>query len=483
MKQSYLYFFFLVLLFAQLVNAQQHLDTKVIYEQFREANLTDSSSKFILGDIIIYGNKKTKDYVILREMNIKSGDTISAHSLFETIQASRDLLYNTNLFSEVNIIPLMTSAYSFALKVIVLERWYIYPAPQFKLIDRNFNEWWKTYNADFKRVSYGLKFTHYNISGRGDQLNVIFLNGYSRNFYANYVAPYSNPRLTEGFSVAMGFAQNKEFVYNTSYNNKLLQYNKNDFGKTAFFANASYRKRNGFYNRHYFTAQLNYIKVDDSVITPKYNSNYFNSPHTKMLFADLTYGFQYINTDNINYPLKGKIYSFLITKRGLGWSGGLNMLALDVSYRKYYTHKKNFYSGFQLFTKIKLPFEQAYINQRAMGYGDFYLSGLEYYVIDGVAAAISKYNLNKKIFSLKIPMPFKIKQVPYIPFTVYSKVYAEAGYSFNKNKYATELNNRFLYTAGFGFDLLSLYDLKLSIEYSINQLGEKGLFLHTRSIL
>jgi hypothetical protein len=38
-----------------------------------------------------------------------------------------------------------------------------------------------------------------------------------------------------------------------------------------------------------------------------------------------------------------------------------------------------------------------------------------------------------------------------------------------------------LYSGGLGFDLLSLYDMQLGIEYSINQLGERGLFLHTRA--
>ena len=476
-------FFFFGLLFSNCTIAQQNIDIKIFYEELLQKTAIDSNCKLLLDTIIISGNKKTKEYVIRREMKIKQGDTVKANTLFEIIKASRDLVYNTNLFSEVEIIPLMTSAYSFSLKVNLIERWYIYPAPQFKLIDRNFNEWWKTYNADFNRVSYGLKFIHYNISGRGDQLNLIVLNGYSRNFYVNYVAPYSNSKLTEGFSVATGFSQNKEFIYKTSYNNQILQYKKSDFTRNTFFFNASYRKRKGFYNRHYLVAQYNNINVDDSVISTKYNPNYFNSPQSKKSFIDVTYGFQYINTDNINYPLKGKIYGFSFTKRGFGWRGGVNMLALDINYRKYITHKHQYYSSFQFFSKIKLPFEQAYINQRAMGYGDFYMSGLEYYVIDGVAAAISKYNLSKKVVGLKIPMPFKIKQVPFIPLSVYAKTYAEAGYAYNKKAFDTRLNNRFLYTGGFGFDILSIYDLKLSVEYSFNQLGEKGLFLHARGVL
>ena len=42
------------------------------------------------------------------------------------------------------------------------------------------------------------------------------------------------------------------------------------------------------------------------------------------------------------------------------------------------------------------------------------------------------------------------------------------------------LNNRMLYTGGMGFDIVSFYDTCIRLEYSINQLGQKGLFLHTK---
>ena len=41
--------------------------------------------------------------------------------------------------------------------------------------------------------------------------------------------------------------------------------------------------------------------------------------------------------------------------------------------------------------------------------------------------------------------------------------------------------NKLLYTGGFGLDIVSLYDLRLGLAFSVNQLGEKGLFLHIRS--
>jgi len=57
---------------------------------------------------------------------------------------------------------------------------------------------------------------------------------------------------------------------------------------------------------------------------------------------------------------------------------------------------------------------------------------------------------------------------------------ATSGTVYNKKAYDTYLNNRILYTGGFGIDILTLYDLNFRFEYSFNQLGKNGLFLHTQ---
>jgi hypothetical protein len=121
-----------------------------------------------------------------------------------------------------------------------------------------------------------------------------------------------------------------------------------------------------------------------------------------------------------------------------------------------------------------LPFEQAFINRRAIGFGSLSLRGLEVYIVDGVAAAVTKYTLTKEIVSFKIPIPFKIKSLSNIPVSIFAKTFSDVGYSY---KYYSILNNKLLYTGGFGLDILTLYDIVIKVEYSFNQLGEKGLFL------
>jgi hypothetical protein len=303
------------------------------------------------------------------------------------------------------------------------------------------------------------------------------LNGYARTIAFSYSAPYSNSALTEGFAVSASYTNNREIPYATTTRNDLLFYKADDFVRDNFAVSGSYIKRKGFYKRHVYSLGYSYTKVDDSINIK--NPTYFNNSRSTTSYPDLQYQFQYVNVDNVLFALKGKAFSFSALKRGLGFTGGINMLMFDATYSRFIPHGRNWYSSFQLMAKVKAPFDLAYINRRAMGYFDFYLRGLEYFVIDGVASGIGKYTLKKKILSFDIPVPFKIRAIPKIPFAFFAKTFGDIGTSYLPNS-RSMLNNRLLYSGGFGLDILTLYDINLSLEYSFNQLGQNGLFLHTK---
>lgn len=440
--------------------------------------LKDSAkAAVIISSVNVTGNKHTKVYIILREVPFKVGDTLDKNKIADIFKQARNQVYNINLFTEVKFdsIPLPDSTLQVNIKV--KERWYIFPTPQFQLVDRSYKEWIKTYNADFNRVIYGLKFVHYNFSGRRDQLRVYLLNGYARNISASYSTPYSNSKLTEGFGVSAGYTQNREVGYALTVNNKLLNYKKEGFVRNNFNASVNYSRRKGFFKSTGIGIGINFINIDDSIINTKYNPTYFNDNKSQQLIFDVGVGVSYSNTDNNNFPLKGLLYNYGISKRGLGFTGGINTLTLSGSFAKFYTHKHNWFSVIQTSALVKLPFEQAFINRRALGFGSLSLRGLEVYIIDGVAAAVTKYTLSKKLVAFKIPIPFKIKSLSSIPVSIFAKTFADVGYSYLPSKYYSILNNKLLYTGGFGLDLLTFYDLVIKVEYSFNQLGEKGLFL------
>lgn len=438
----------------------------------------DSTVKLQLRKIIITGNKKTKSYIILREMQVKPGDSVIISQMQSALETARSFIYNTTLFVEVNVSPVIINSNDFDIVVEVVERWYIFPIPVFQLADRSYNEWIEKYNANLDRVSYGIRFYHKNASGRNDQFSITLINGFTRNISFNYKAPYSNPALTEGVSVDGGFSQTREIPFLTSNENNILYFKNDDFVKNEWFVSAAYISRKGLKKRETFTLGFRHIKVDDSIISQRFNPTFFNSKKNFQNFPELEYKLQFINVDNILYPLKGYTASFIINKRGLQFMDNINRLTLRAAYNLYFTYPGKLYSSFRFSGEIKLPFDQPYINRRALGYKDDYLRGDEYFVIDGVASALAKFDLKKEVLKFYLPTFLKSKTYNRLPFTVYAKTFVDMGYAYIKPEFDTKLNNRLLYSGGFGIDILTLYDFKLSIEYSLNQLGQKGLFLH-----
>ena len=459
---------------AQNINAINNITAKLLTGK-------DSSVKIIIHNISISGNKKTKEYIIRREMQLKSGDSVSVSSFNDELQKLQQQVYNTNLFLEVKLelteIAINTVDINLALK----ERWYIFPVPKFQLVDRNINEWIQKYDADFDRVVYGVKFTHYNLTGHRDLLRLTLLNGFTRNISLSYFKPVSEKKLNNGFSFTAGIVKNREFIYKVDTFNKPVLFNNGDFSRTNYFAGVGYNFRKNIMGTHYFNIVFNHVAVVDSLVSAKYNPNYFKDAVAHKNYVDFSYTYRYINTNNAIYPLRGTIGSVRLTKRGFGFSGGTDMFAIEGSYNKYWSLKNNWYVSTELSAKTTLPFKQSYLNQRSLGYSDINLRGLELYVVDGVAFGLLRNTLKKKLFTINIKTPFKSDKYHVIPFTVFAKTYSDLGVVYNKDAFKTSLNNKLLYTGGFGIDILSIYDVNLRIEYSFNQLGKNGLFLQAQS--
>ena len=441
----------------------------------RSDSIQHPAGKLVVKNIFITGNTRTKRFVILREMQLKEGDTVLVDNLTTELEKAKVYIYNSTLFSAVEIYPLILSPEEVDIVITVKEKWYFLPIPHLELADRSFNEWVKTHNADFKRLSYGIRFTQQNITGRRDELSVTLINGFKRNLSADYQLPYFNSALTKGFKIGGGISQTKEIPYASSKDNKLLYFENGGYEKSERNIGAAITFRKGLKMKGTFSVDFRYVKISDT-INSTLNPHFFNSSSATQNFIDLEYVFKYEDVDNVLYPKKGNNFSLLIKKRGLGWSGGINRFSVEPSFQKYFTHKNEWYSSIRLSAEVKLPFNQPYYNLQALGYRQNYMRGYEYHVVDGVAFGLSKFDLKKKIASFGLPTVIHTRIIDQIPFTIYAKTFADLGYVYNRE--TSRLANCFLYSGGIGIDILTLFDLKISFEYSLNQLGQKGLFLH-----
>ncbi|MBO9199982.1 MULTISPECIES: POTRA domain-containing protein [Niastella] len=433
------------------------------------------SSPFVVGDIIIEGNKKTKPYIITRELPFKTGDSIYLPDLVKGFEISRQQLINTQLFNDVIISLKAFRGYVVDILIQVKERWYIFPLPYLKPIDRNLNEWAKQgYGLD--RVNYGFKFTYNNFTGRNDKLKLWLITGYTQQIQFQYDQPYADKSLKHGYRVGFSYSFNREINYATIDNQQVFVDSLRN-GIRQWSGHIDWTYRPGLRTVHSFSVAYTHQEVDPGI--NNLNPKYYGYQRHEISFPELVYNISYVNVDYKAFPLTGWQADGSIVKRGFNHE--MNMWQLNGKATKgWQLGKKDFFSWNGV-GMLRFPFNQPYINQRMFGYGDMYLRGLENYVIDGSAGILTRQSYRHQLFKFSIPTYIKSKSHDHIPFRIYARLFGDLGYSYNKNFTNNSLTNRTLYTYGAGIDLVTFYDFVLRLDYSFNQLGQNGLFLHIKS--
>ena len=434
------------------------------------------STPIIISKILITGNTKTKDYIILRELPFAEGDTITSGSLQKQLVLAKQQVINTSLFIDVNISDRTIDSYHININVAVKERWYFLPTPYFRLVDRNFNQWWTEQHRSLNRVNYGVKLIQNNVSGRNDNAYLWLITGYSQQLAARYDVPFIDQHLRHGVSFAAAFSRQREINYGTAEDNKQLFYKGSQFVRQQFRAEASYLFRPAIKTKHSITFRWMDEKLNDTIL--QLNPGYFPYSRTHIAYPVITYKMQYSDADNIVYPTKGFVGDVSFIKKGFG--SVMNLWQLNYHAKYTIPLYRNTQLQLQSAGLLSLPFKQPFFNKQIVNYyGDFFIQGLEYYVIDGVAATINRATLRQQIFSYDIKNPVNIKNHDIIPVKFYLKGYGNAAYVYD-DKMQSRFNNKLITTYGLGLDIVTIYDIVIRLEYSFNQSGDHNLYLHSK---
>jgi hypothetical protein len=107
---------------------------------------------------------------------------------------------NTALFHEVVVELQNTDGNNADVKIELRERWYLFPVPYFRYIDRNLNQWLVENKGDLDRVNYGIKVFHNNFTGINDKLNLWLINGYTKQISFGYDRLYIDKNMKWGMS-------------------------------------------------------------------------------------------------------------------------------------------------------------------------------------------------------------------------------------------------------------------------------------------
>ena len=444
----------------------------------------DSLELITVERIIYEGNRKTKPQYIKRELSFEEGGQYARYQLDSMFVWDRNRIYNTNLFNEVEITLSDVQDGRADVKVQMDERWYFYPVPIFKLVDRNFNDWWSNRNRDLSRVNYGLKLTQYNFRGRGELLRTSGQFGFTRRVNFSYRLPYIEKTQRHGLNLDFSYLETKNLAYNTE-NNVRSFLEGEELLRKVYRSRVTWSYRHSFYAFHYLS--LGHISTNIADTIAALNPNYLGDGATNQKSLNLGYSFFWDKRNNRNYPTDGEVYSFGFRKYGMGLYDDINFWSGEFRISKYIALKKDWYFAGNLIALLSLPEERDYFNYFAMGFQQNVIRGYDLSIVEGSAYYIQKNEIKKKLFSNKYNLKgfMPVRQFQMFPVTLFGKVFFDHGYAkgFPGHAGSARLDDQYLYSIGLGLDLMIIYDGVFRFEFSRNSQNETNFFINFKQAL
>lgn len=431
---------------------------------------------FVVRDILITGNKVTREYVILREIPFNAGDTLEASQLTKILSETRALILNTTLFKEVTVDTELISASVVDVVITVDERWYIFPIPVFELADRNFNVWWDEFDHDLRRTVYGMNFYHQNLTGRADQLKLVAQFGFNQLFGVRYKLPFITKTSPFGMTIGADLERTRDVSYVDSLNKQVF-FRGEDITRQTIRPYATLSLRQDLYVWHFFHASYSNNTVSDTILD--LNPEYFVSG-SRQRYATIAYEFIADWRDFKSYPKDGVKLQFLVRKNGLPGLDDYREAEIRTLTEFHINPVPRLILSLITFGKAAIVTQQPYHNYRGLGFGNLLARGYEYYVVNGQSFLLAQTSAKFRFLSFLIKKPIiSIKFLNNIPFDFYLKPHFDAGYVWDRFFDAENpLCNTVLVGYGIGLDIVTYYDLVTSINFSINGLGESGIYLH-----
>lgn len=436
----------------------------------------------IIRHIYVEGNHRTKSDIILRELDFGTNDTISLATLTDRLAQNELKVLNTGLFT--------TAKFSFkewvgatnevGLLISVQEGWYVFPFPILEMADRNFNVWWDTYNHSLRRLNYGIRFYHTNLTGRKDQLKAVFQQGFTKKYELIYTLPYVNKNKTLGVNINFLHTREKEIGY-TTLGDELIFSSDSDRPLLRRFrlgAGALYRRRLNL--THHFNLTFHENFIDESVRT-ELNPDFFLGEKTQR-YLDASYRLVLDKRDIRPYPMHGFLLDASLEREGLLVHEGRDALNALAAFQQFFSFGKKWSAGFVVKGKLGLlRNKQPYYGSQALGYEPDFIRGYEYYVTDGLDYGYNKSLVRYQLFNREINLGqyMRLESFRVMPIKLFLVLHNELGYANNPfYKEGNPLANDLLWGTTLGLDLVLYYDKVFNFELSRNRLGEYGFYLH-----
>ena len=441
----------------------------------------DPDAYALLEQMVIEGNRKTRRPIVLRETGLALGDTVRLADLDEVLERTQRLLINTGLFSEAEVLvsDLDPGGQRLRLRVVVREKWYIYPSVGVDLADRNFNIWWTEQNRDLSRLNFAAALRHRNITGRADRLVLQVQTGYTRKTELIYRIPYIDRAKVLGLEIGALVDRNREWQSRTVGGEQRFYGNDT----TAVLRRRRFRvgisARPGIYLSHLLAVEWQVARAD-SALALEVSPDFFGDGRTRQAYRGLFYQLTFDNRDLRAFPLRGNLLRFRAHKLGLGAGDDVNRLNVSLAYARYQPLGARLNLAVE--AKAKTDVQRArvpYFNRESLGFGDDFLRGYQFYVVDGLDFAFAKTTLRARVFEGDVRVPYApVKVLNQVPLRVFVGVHGDVGGMRDPfDAPGNVLANRTLVGYGVGLYANAFYGQVISVEYTRNDLGEWGWFV------
>ena len=486
MKKTCFFILFLVF-FILKSNAQVKDGTVTLPESFPYEAIKISEYK-------ITGNKLTKDWYIIRELDFKIGDTLTTYQEGNKIDFeqkrfspgdsselhlrmiySRENIINTNLFLTVNLSVEQIVADHYRILVDVTERHYWWLFPVVKLNAPNFNEWLR--DPDIKDVSMGLFFSHNNLFGISHQTSLV---GYVGKSYAAAWG-YRIPWIGKGKKTGLTFGAGYENLYTVEYgsyeNERQMLYESNSMQSLKLLA--TFNLRPGLYN--YGTVKLtgNWVSISDSLYS--LDSNYLAKGKKTNASMSLYADYAYDSRNSKSYPLQGNYLKVFVNKVGLGFiSKTVDYFFYGIDFHFYQQLSKKWYVAEMFRLENSSGENIPYYYELNMTYKKNFIRGYDLFTIKGDQMYYFRSNIK---YELVAPNIKKAKEgqednkFKNLQYAFYLNTFGDCGYVVNKFTDNNPLNNKMQFSWGFGLDFVTYYDMVLRFEYAFTSYHTNGFFI------
>ena len=446
-------------------------------------SLFGQQKSVIIQNIILEGNHHTKPTAILRELDFEKGDTLLLTELEEVFHRNKVNVLSTGLFNhaQINLKNYDSENMRSSIQIKLEENWYLFPVPIFELADRNFSVWWSEQNRSLNRVNYGIRISHYNLTGNRDPIKFKVHFGYTKKYEINYEYPYMAMNNKLGFGFNIFYSENKEIGYKTENNKTLFARHEDELqllSRTRIGPEIKYRP--GVHHFHGFRFEFHHNRVDPFVLD-ELNQHYFLEGRTGIRFFLLEYDYNYDKRLYRQYPQGGYLIFANIKKEGIGLFGDFDNLSITAGFEHHYAINNKLTLSTRNKGKTNLIRKKlSFANNTGLGWNSDIVSGYELYVMDGPDYVICmnsmKWNMYDSNMKLANWLPNQFRKMN---LTIFLRANLDFAYV-HEPEYveSNTLNNKWIYGYGPAMDFILFNNFLFSFEYSINDKGEKGLYFH-----